>query len=155
MKTTNKKESVKIHGIFRVKITEGNKVVGDSGWTKNQVTNLGIRDFLVDSVLGNSPTSVTHVALGSGGAPASNDTTLSGEVEKRTTPTTSVVASRTAQFLATFGSSDSFVTNTQNISNIGLFNSSSTGTMFSGQTYASSAVATNQNVNITYQIQIS
>jgi hypothetical protein len=42
-----------------------------------------------------------------------------------------------------------------NISNIGLFNSSSTGTLFAGNTYASSSCASNQAVNITYDITFS
>jgi hypothetical protein len=33
-----------------------------------------------------------------------------------------------------------------------LFNSSSTGTLFAGNTYTSSSCATNQNVNATYDI---
>lgn len=158
---------LKVAGVFRLEITEdlpggGKKVVGDSGWRKNQVVNDGIRDYLVDAILGNSPLgAVSHMALGTGGAPASNATSLSGEIEdaadSRKAVSTSIVSSRTAQFTAAFASSDSFVTESKNISNIGLFNTSTTsaGALFAGNTYSSSSLATNQNVNATYQIRFS
>lgn len=152
---------VRIRGFFRVQITDEGKVVGDSGWRENQVTNLGIQDYLVSPLMGAAGKSVSHIALGTGGAPASNATSLSGELthvaDARKTVSTSVVASRTAQFTAAFNSADSFITASVNISNIGLFNTSTTaaGTLFAGNTYSSSSVNTNQNLNVTYQIRIS
>lgn len=159
-------EQKNIRGFFRINITEDvdgkEKIVGDTGFVENQVTNLGIQDFLVDHLLGNSGgKAVTHMALGTGGAPASNATGLSGEItdaaNARKAVSTSIVASRTAQFTAAFASSDSFVTASKNISNVGLFETSTTegGTLFAGNTYTSSSLATNQNVNVTYQIRFS
>jgi len=144
------KDCTTLRGFFRVQITEDGKgIVGDSGWKENQVTNLGIQDYVVDWLIGDTDggKSITHMALGSGSAPASNGTSLEGEVVKRQAVTTSIVDSRTAQFTAQFASDNSFVTNTQNISNIGLFNLSAAGTIFAGNTYASSSCATNQNVS--------
>lgn len=161
------KDSVKVHGFFRLQLTEDvngkEKIVGDSGWRKNQVVNNGIRDFLVDWLIGDTANgqSITHIALGTGSAPASNGTALEGEIAdaagSRKAVSTSIVDSRTAQFTAQFASSDSFVTAAKNISNIGLFNSSAVtaGALFAGNTYTSSSLATNQNVNCTYQIRIS
>lgn len=145
-------------GFYRIQITEeGKGVIGDSQWQENQVTNLGINQYVVNWLLGDTGNgkSVSFMALGTGSVPASNDTTLGGEVVKRAAVSTSVVSSRTAQFTAQFASSASFVTTTVNISNIGLFNTSSGGTLFAGNTYASSSCATNQNVNATYQIRFS
>lgn len=154
------KETMGLRGMFRIQIEEDGKVVGDSGWKKNQVVNNGIRDYLVDHLLGSGDDfSVTHMALGTGGAPASNATTLPDEIDhaagSRQAVTTSIVSSATAQFTAQFASANSFVTASANISNIGLFNTSTTqaGALFAGNTYASSAVATNQNVNATYQVR--
>lgn len=155
------KDSAKPRGFYRVQITEDGKgVVGDSGWHENQVTNDGITQYLVNWLLGatGSGKSVTHLALGTGGAPAAGDTALTGENTEaagRQAVSTSVVASKTAQFTGQFASANSFVTATRNISNIGLFNTSTaaTGTLFAGNTYASSSCATNQNVNATYQIR--
>jgi hypothetical protein len=96
---------------------------------------------------------VSHLALGSGGAPAASDTSLAGEVVKRQAVTAATSStSKAVLFTGTFSSANSFVTNTQNISNIGLFNSSSTGTLFAGNTFASSSCATNQDVNVSYAI---
>lgn len=147
-------DQLKIKGMFRVQLTEEGKVVGDSGWKKNQITNDGFNDYLckaLGAVSGSKQ--VSHLALGTGGVPAASDTTLAGEVQKRQAVTAATSSSsKTVRFTGTFSSANSFVTATANVSNIGLFNSSSTGTLFAGNTFASSAVATNQNVNATYDI---
>lgn len=150
-------EGLKVRGFYRVHITEDDEVVGDSGWLENQVTNLGFNQYLV-SALGAIAGSkqISHVALGSGTVPGAAATTLDGEVEVRAAVTAATSSSSKAlQLTATFASAASFVTNTQNISNIGLFNSSATGTLFAGNTYASSSCATNQSVNVTYTISFS
>lgn len=164
---------VRMRGFFRLQITEdgpnGPKVMGDSGWNENIATNDGINQFLVNWLLGNTAAgkSVGFMALGTGTAPAATDTTLNGELfhkstnattNSRAAVSTSVVSSKTAQFVATFDSTNSFFTASANISNIGLFKDALTslannGTLFAGNTFASSAVATNQNVNATYQIR--
>lgn len=151
-------ENLKVKGVFRLQITEDGKgVVGDSGWCENQVTNLGIRDYLVYNLVGDTANRKTigFMAVGTGGVPASNATTLGGEVVKRAAVSSSVISSRTAQFTASFMSSASFVTTTVTVNNIGLFNSSSTGVLFSGNTFATSSLATNQQLEATYQIRIS
>ena len=148
------KDGIRVRGFYRVQITEGDEIVGDSGWLGNQVVNLGFNQYLVMS-LGSIAGSkyITHAGLGTGGAPGAGDTSLAGETDKRTTITAATSSgSKTLRLTATFGSSDSFVTATRNISNIGLFNTSSGGTLFAGNTYASSSCAVNQNVNATYDI---
>ena len=147
-------EGLKVKGFFRVNISEDGKIVGDSGWVQNQITNDGFDQFLAKTLGGISGSKqISHAALGSGGAPAASATSLAGEVEVRQAITAaSSSSSKAVQFTATFASANSFVTDSQNISNIGLFNSVSAGTLFAGNTYASSSVATNQNVNATYTI---
>lgn len=163
-RTKTKAPHSKIHlkGFFRLKIlNEDGSVAGDSGWRENQVTNLGISQYLLDHLTGGTGKKITYLALGTGAAPASDATSLSGEIthasDSRKAVSTSIVSSRTAQFTAAFNSADSFVTASINISNIGLFNTSTTaaGTIFSGNTYTSSSLATNQSVNATYQIRFS
>jgi hypothetical protein len=158
------RESVRAKGFFRLQIAESRNgkdvVVGDSGWKKNLITNLGFQNFIVGSlgaIAGSSQ--VSYVALGTGGAPAATDTTLAGEVmasTQRVTVSPSAVSSKTAQFTAAFLSANSFVTTTYNISNVGLFATTNTNaTLFAGNTYTSSLLNTNQNVNVTYQIRFS
>jgi hypothetical protein len=150
-------DGIKARGFYRLQITEGEKVVGDSGWKENLITNLGFLDFIVGTMGGLSGSSqVSHLALGTGGAPIATDTTLAGEVVKRQAVTAaSSSSSKAVSFTGTFSSSNSFVTNTQNVSNIGLFATSSGGTLMAGNTFASSSVATNQNVNATYVVAFS
>lgn len=183
MKTAH--SPVRVKGFFRLQITEDRDghavVVGDSGidengrlingdgFRENQVTNDGITEYLVKPVMGAAGLAVSRMALGSGGAPAASDTVLAGEnfhkstngtTNSRASVSTSVVSSKTAQFTAAFISANSFVTASVNISNIGLFNSyltslANVGTLLAGNTYASSSLATNQNVNATYQLRFS
>jgi hypothetical protein len=150
-------QGIHIHGSFRLQIEEDGRIVGDSGWHTNQVTNDGFNNFLVKlvgSMAGSSQ--INYMALGTGTVPGAADTTLQGEVVKRASVTAaSSSTSKTLRFTATFASANSFVTDTRNISNVGLFGTSSGGTLFAGNTYASSSCATNQNVNCTYDITFS
>ena len=150
-----------IKGFSRVQITEGDKVVGDSGMVgPNQITNLGFLNYLV-KLLGASAGSkqVGFVALGTGSAPNASHVVLNGEImasTQRKAVTFGSSGSTTAQFTATFASSDSFLSAAANLSNIGLFAAAtSDDTLFAGNTFTSSSCATNQNVNVTYQIRFS
>lgn len=156
MSRTKVNDAVKVRGSFRLQVTEDGKIIGDSGWRSNQITNLGFNQYLVSSLgTGLSGKVVSHAALGTGGAPAASDTSLAGEQSVRAALTVATSSSsKDLQCTATFSSSASFVTASKNISNIGLFNTSTaaTGTLFAGNTFTSSAVATNQDVNVTYKI---
>jgi len=160
-KETPFQDGVKIHGFFRINLENPDgKIVGDSGWQQNQITNNGFLEYLVHT-LGASAGSkqVGFVALGTGSAPGATAVTLDGEImssTQRKAVTYGNVASTTAQFTATFASSDSFLSAAANISNIGLYNATTTdATLFAGNTYASSSCDTNQNVNVSYQIRFS
>jgi len=159
-------EGLKVRGFYRIQIENDDKTVaGDSGWRENAVVNLGFNNYLVrtlGAIAGSAQ--ISHIALGTGGAPGATDTALAGEVvtngsgsvvRSAVTAATSAT-SKTVRFTATFASANSFLTASANISNIGLFNLSgpttASGSLFAGNTYASSACATNQNVNATYDI---
>ena len=156
-----------IKGFSRVQIVEdikggGVKVVGDSGKQligPNQITNDGFYNYLVRLLMGSAGSlQVSHLALGTGGAPATDATALPDEImggTQRKTVTIGAIASTTAQFTATFASGDSFLTLSQNLSNIGLFGHSSTNNLMAGNTFNSSSCDTNQSVNVTYQIRFS
>lgn len=156
------KEGVRAKGFFRLQIqNQDGKVSGDTGWKENQVTNEGFQDYLCKS-LGSMAGSkyISYAMLGTGTAPASNATALDGEITDvatarcAVTPTT--IASKTVQFAFTLASS--VYTAAKTIQNVGLINHSSTataGTIFSGNTYTTSALATNQSVNGSYQIRFS
>jgi len=190
MKRNRKSNSdgLKVRGFFRIRVTEGDldkpdtlKLVGDSGvdadgnlingdgWLPNLVTAAGFKEFLALTLAGSAGSkTVSHMGVGTGGAPASNDTTLSGEITHNTNcrvtvaPTTAASgAGYNVSFAGAFNSSASFLTASANLSNVGLFNialssnSQTQGTVFAGNTYASSAVATNNNLQITYAVKFS
>ena len=154
----NKMQDVmQLRGFYRVQLTAQNEpdvIVGDSGWLQNQITNEGRRVVvrLLGALAGSSQ--ISHAALGTGTQPGAADTTLNGELGEnvRATVAAATNGSTSVQFTGTFSSSNSFVTATRNISNIGLFFTSSGGTIFAANTYNSSACATNHNVNFTYTI---
>ena len=162
-------DGVKLNGFYRVHITEDRDgkevIVGDSGWHKNILTNLGIQNYLAYTLAASAGSKqIGFIAIGTGGTPATDAVVLVGEimgsthrkaVTKAFSARTTSNGSATMQFTATFASSDSFLTGASNISNIGLFAATTTNdTLFAGNTYASSACATNQNVNVTYEIQL-
>lgn len=155
------KEAVTAHGFYRLKIrNEDGSVAGDSGWRKNTVVNLGFQDYLCQTLAGMAGSkTISYAILGTGTAPGATDTSLNGEITDASnmrmavTPTT--IASKTIQFAFTLNSN--IITAAKTIQNVGLINTSTTnvGTIFAGQTYTTSALATNQVVNGSYQIRFS
>lgn len=154
------KTKVGLRGFYRVKIGEdlpdgGKKIIGDSGWMENMVVNLGVQNYILRwlcSVDTTAQIRISHVGLGTGNAPASNDTSLSGETGARKTVSPSIVSNRTGQFTAEWASGD-HPGGTPALKNAGLFNTSSGGTIFSGATFAISTWQSNQGVSVTYQVQ--
>lgn len=161
MKSTDKGKLV---GMFRLQIEEDGHIVGDSGWHKNLITNVGFLNLVNQVGTSLTGSKISHAALGTGGAPIATDTTQAGEVS--TNGSGSVVraaltaatssSSKTLRNTATFSSANSFITAAANISNIGLWQTSgpttASGSLMAGNTYTSSALATNQNVNATYDL---
>jgi hypothetical protein len=152
-------EVVQAKGFFRLQITEDGRVVGDSGWRKNQVTNLGFSHYLTDLLgAGASSKTISRMMLGTGTVPAAADNTLHGELNTatytRTTVTFLNTASKTARFTATFASANSHITAAVTLQNIGIINNTTSGgTMMAGNTYTTSQWNTNQDINATYEIR--
>lgn len=154
------KDSVTARGFYRLQITEDGKVKGDTGWKANTVTNDGFDLYLVRSlgaVAGSKQ--ITHAALGTGTAPAASGTSLDGEITDaagcRCGVTNTSSASKTLQCAFTLASN--VITAAKTIQNVGLFYTSTTaaGSIFAGNTYTTSALATNQAVQGSYQIRFS
>jgi hypothetical protein len=144
-------------GFFRIKLGEvkdGKEiVVGDTGWRKNEVTNLGFQNY-VCNLIGDLAGSVQVGAaiIGTGAAPATGDTSLAGET-KRQSVGNSVIASKTLQATLAVASGD-HPGGTPTIQNIALINSTASGgTILCGGTYATSQWQTNQGLSATYQLR--
>jgi len=151
------KEVAHANGMFRINILENGKVIGDSGWQKNQITDLGAQYYLVENlVAGAGSKRVTHMAIGSGTAPAVAATTLPAEIggsSNRIAVSTSIVASRTMQATASFGSAQFGSLCPLTISSLGLYGNASSGSIFAGNTFNSSQWNSNQDVSATYQVK--
>ncbi len=158
------KEAVAVEGFFRLAIVEDidgkPTVVSRTGWRKNQITNVGFQNGIVNCLAGIAGSSqITYAALGTGTAPGASDTTLNGEItdasNMRCAVSPSVVSSKTAQFAFTLASG--ILTAVKTIQNVGLFQTSTTGagSLYAGNTYATSQLQTNQAVNGTYQLRFS
>jgi len=154
------KEGVLARGFFKLQIKNPDgKVAGDTGWRENQVVNDGFNQYLCLTLAGMAGSkTISHAMLGTGTAPGATATSLDGEITDvagtRCEVTPSTIASKTVQFAFTLASS--VFTAPKTIQNVALINHSSTataGTIFAGNTFTTSALATNQSVEGSYQIR--
>ena len=165
MKKKNNGNAVKfgLAGFARVQIMEGGKLKGDSGWVHNTITDYGLDEGLAQ-VLASQAGSVraAYAAIGTGTAPATNITVLSGEnaatagrdALSYNTVTSATGIACTARFYGTFNSSESRNTVTNfAMQNIGLYTGSATSgsNLLCGAQYTVSTLNTNQDVNYTYE----
>ena len=156
------KDGIKMRGFFRLQIEDPDgSIAGDSGWQRNTITNDGKLQYVVRALASSAGSKyLSYAALGEGTAPGAADTSLQSEVvgtqgsQIRDAMTMESSGSTALRCVGTFASGDSFVTATEDIANIGLFQSSTGGTIFAGNTYDSSSCAVNQNVNYTYDITL-
>jgi hypothetical protein len=159
-------QSLGLAGYSKIRLRENGKLVGDSDWVKNTITDYGLDEGLGQLLTGGAGSKrVAAVALGTGTAPATDATALNGIIEDNTdgrdsptlaTVTTSDGSGVTARFYGTFASSESRFSTTHAIRNIGLYASTTTntGTVFAGATYTISTLNTNQDVEYTYEWRI-
>jgi hypothetical protein len=151
-----KHDTMRVRGFMRLQVVEAQsgKIVGDSGWHRNVVVNLGFQDYIcaaIGAVAGSKQ--VSYMAIGTGTKPGATADSLDGETGARVTTSNSVVSSKTLQSTCQFAGSD--MGGTCTIQNVALANTSAAGTILCGTTYATSQWASNQNVNATYQLRFS
>ena len=119
---------------------------------KNIVTEIGIRDFLVNAIHSDlTGSKIGYAGIGSNTtvAPNSTQTALSNEFETRKDVTGSLVASRTLRNVWSYATNEA----TQSaVGECGLFQTNSAGAMFSRATYTASTKTTNQTLAFTYDI---
>jgi len=152
-------EGIRCRGFFRVQIGAGEGknavVVGDSGWIPNTVTNDGLNNYIAGSVGANAGSKqVSHLQLATQTATVNaTQASLLGEVYARAVVSPSTIATGTLQVTASWSSS--LITAATTIGALGLYNTSSAGTLGAGQTFATSQIQTNQNFSGTYQLRFS
>ena len=155
-------DGIKLRGFARLQICDygpngepNHKVVSDTGWLgPNQKTNIGFLNFL-SYVLGASAGSqlVSFAAVGTGGTPASNAGSLTGETMVRMPTTYSAVGSTGVQWAASWASSD--CTGSCTIGNAGLYAHSSQLSLGFGISTPGQTWNTNQSLNRSYVLNMS
>lgn len=143
------RDFVGVKGFARLQIIDqkSKKIVGDSGWFENQITNYGMNSCIVAGPIGAASVQAAQLMLGSGSDPASDAVALPDSLTKFFTAfaQSSVIDSLTARMTASMSGTDAVT-----LSNIGVFNAYS-DTLLAGKTFASSAMATTQSVNCSYE----
>jgi len=150
-----KKNLVAVKGFTRLQIVDKKtrKIVGDTGWGENQITNYGLESCIVGLPFAAAGSiQAAGMMLGSGTNPASDATQLplSNTDYYSAFAYSSVIDSLTARASVSFDGTLGAAT----IANVGVFAASS-GTILAGKTFASSALTTDQDVNCTYEIRYS
>ena len=138
-----------VKGFARLQIVDNKskRIVGDSGWFENQITNYGLNSCIVAAPIGAASVVAVGFMLGSGTDPASDAVALPlSNTDYYSTFGPAVVASLTARMTQSFDGTLGAAT----LANIGVFAASS-GTILAGKTFASSALDTSQSVNCTYE----
>jgi hypothetical protein len=151
---------MKVKGCYWLDIVDPDgTIVGSSGPVYNVVTTGGFQHIGLLTGTALSGTQWSHVNVGTNGAPATNATALpsevsgtNGAVQRDLATAATQAGSKTLRFTATMASAASFVTQTETINNVGIFNHSSAASLMAGASYTASSVGTNQAVNITYDL---
>ena len=147
----------KAFGSLHILVTDAEGKVKHDTVVPNTVVNGG-KAFIAQSLLKtttNSPAAMTHMALGTGntavaGAQAALVTETGARAAVTPTNTTVLVANDTAQYVATFAAGNA----TGAITEAGIFNAASGGTMLCRTVFAVINKDVNDNMTITWRIQI-
>ena len=146
------KETLKATGMVKVVKTNEHGVVIQEFEVPNLVVTAG-KNYIASKIVAttNSPASMTHMGIGTGTAtPAASDTTL-GTQTGRVSLSGSTVSTNTITYTATFpaGTGDGAITEA------GVFNASSGGTMLCRTTFPVVNKASGDTIAITWVVTVS
>jgi hypothetical protein len=117
-------DSIKMTGDLKIVLTDENGQIKHEQEVKNLVVTVG-KNFIASRMKDATATAMTHMAIGSGTTAAANgDTTLGTELGRVALTSTTVTTNNVA-YVATFPAG----TGTGAVTEAGLFNASSAGTM--------------------------
>jgi hypothetical protein len=150
------RDSVAVKGFFRLQIKDNKtgRIDGDTGWIKNQITNYGYNSCIVALPFKCAGSiQCSGMMLGSGTGVASDGTNLTSKNTDYwgSFAQSTVIDSSTCRATAAFEGSDGGAATLQEI---GVFGASD-GTVIAAKSFASSALATTQSVNCTYELRYS
>lgn len=131
----------------------------DSGWSPNGITNVGFAEVAGLILLDVGGTAFDYIAIGTGTTSFDpTQTSLVSEVKRKAgtgSRTTTSVTNDTAQLVTTFSSADG-LSGSHSITESGVFNASSGGTMLCRQTFSALNIDwdAGDTLQVTWKIQI-
>jgi len=155
-------DKVGIRAFYQLEIVDADGTIAGRAEGYNTITNAGFLNMVNQMGTSLTGSKISYGALGTGTAPNVTDTTQLGELYTNGSSSVIRVAltaatsstSKTLHNTGTFASGQTTAAAT--IQNIGLWQTSgpitSSGTLLQGASYTTSALATNQAVNFTYDL---
>ncbi|RLB80121.1 MAG: hypothetical protein DRH17_12535 [Deltaproteobacteria bacterium] len=144
----------------KIKLDEkGRPMIRDTGWSLNGITNAGLAEVAGLILTDVGGTAFDYIAIGTGTtAFDATQTALEAEVARKAgtgSRVTTSVTNDTAQLVATFSSADG-LSGTHAITESGVFNASTGGTMLCRQTFAALNINwdAGDSLQVTWKIQI-
>jgi hypothetical protein len=142
-------ETVKATGTLQIKLYGPDGKLKQEQNVKNLVVTAG-KGYIAGRMVG-TPTAMSHMAIGSGTvAPAVGDTTLGTELA-RASLTSSAASGAVVTYIASFGAG----VGTGAVTEAGLFNAGSAGTMLCRTTYAVVNKGADDSLSITWTVTVS
>lgn len=146
----NNQETLKATGELTIVVKNDSGEVKQTLQVPNMVVTTG-KNFISSRMKDATATAMSHMAIGTGTvAPVIGNTTLGTEVG-RSTLTSTTVTNNTIQYVATFAAG----TGTGAITEAGIFNASSAGTMLCRTTFPVVNKAAGDTIAITWTVTIS
>lgn len=152
MTTQTINETLKATGKVFVTVTGANGEVKQQFEVPNLVVTTGKNHIAAKiAATTNSPAAMTHMAIGTGStAPAAGDTTLGTETG-RVSLSGSVVSTNTITYTATFPAG----TGSGDITEAGIFNASTVGTMLCRTTFPTVTKQAGDSIAVTWVVTVS
>ena len=148
-------DTISISGKFILKKFDADGNLVETREVKNVITNDGKNEVagLICADQASSYTAFDYIAVGTGTTSASaTDTALENETDRQAatgTLTTTSVTDDTMQLVASFTGINATITEA------GVFNASTGGTMLARQTFSGIPLTTNDTLEVTYKVQVS
>ena len=148
----NQLETLKATGALRVVITDEQGVVKEDVQLKNLVVNTGL-NYIVSRMKDTTATAMSHMEVGTGTtAAAAADTALGTAIAgSRTALTSTTVSSNTITYVASFAAG----VGTGAVTEAGIFNASSAGTMLCRTVFPVVNKQAGDSMTVTWTVTVS
>ena len=143
-------ENLKARGDLVLQVTRESGEV-ETFEFKNLVVDTGL-NYIVSRMKDTTAGAMSHMALGSGTvSPAAGDTALGSQLGSRAALSTTTVSGNTITYSATFGAGVA----TGAVTEAGIFNAASSGTMLCRTVFAVVNKAANDTITVTWTVTVS